>query len=148
MAKIGHTTDHLPLILANNGLAQIGLAKVGLNRPRQRRRKERIYPELSGDQGCAKLIVLAGETGGLFSEQTQTFIRLLARAKTRSVPEPLRTRARQSWALRFGSLLACAAARALASSLLDRRGQSGPMATFLAMLRFWETSAGACPLVS
>ena len=90
-----------------------------------RRRKEGTYPELSGNQGRAKLIVLAGETGGRFSEETQTFIRLLARAKTRSVPEPLRTRARQSWAHRWGSLLACAAARALASSLLNRRGQSG-----------------------
>ena len=36
----------------------------------------------SGDQGRAKLVVLAGETGGLFSEETQTFILLLARAKT------------------------------------------------------------------
>ena len=58
----------------------------------------RTYPELSGDQGRDKLIVLAGETGGQFSVEKQTFIRLFARAKTRSVREPLRTRARQSWA--------------------------------------------------
>ena len=37
------------------------------------------------------------------------------------IPEPLRIRARQSWMFRWGSLLACAAARAFASSLLDRR---------------------------
>ena len=55
--------------------------------------------------------------------ETQTFIRLLARAKTRAVPEPLRTRARLSWMHRW--VLACAAARAFGSSLLDRRGQPG-----------------------
>ena len=31
-----------------------------------RRRKERTYPELSRDQSRAKLVVLAGETGGRF----------------------------------------------------------------------------------
>ena len=47
------------------------------------------------------------------------------RAKTRAIPEPLRSRARLSWMHRWGSLLACAAARAFGSSLLDRRGQPG-----------------------
>ena len=88
-------------------------------------RKVRSYPELSGERGRAKLVVLAGEIGGRFSEETQTFIRLLARAKTRSVLAPLRTQARQSWAHRWSSILSCAAARAFASSLLERRGQPG-----------------------
>ena len=88
-------------------------------------RKVRSYPELSGERGRAKLVVLVGEIGGRFSEETQTFIRLLARAKTRSVPAPLRTQARQSWAHRWSSILSCAAARAFASSLLERRGQPG-----------------------
>ena len=90
-----------------------------------RRRIARTYPELTGGRGRAKLVVLAGEIGGRFSVETQTFIRLLARAKTRAIPEPLRTRARQSWMHRWGSLLACAAARAFGSSLLERRGQPG-----------------------
>ena len=34
-----------------------------------RRRKERTYPELTGS-GRAKLVVIAGETGGRFSEET------------------------------------------------------------------------------
>ena len=38
------------------------------------------------------LVVVAGETGGLFSE-TQTFLKLLAGAETRSIPKPLRARA-------------------------------------------------------
>ena len=37
----------------------------------------------------------------------------------------LRLLARQSWSHRWGSTLACAAARAFASSLLDRRGHPG-----------------------
>ena len=58
-------------------------------------------------------------------KETQTSIHLLARAKTRAILEPLRTRARQSWMHRWGSLLACAAAWAFGSSLLERRGQPG-----------------------
>ena len=57
--------------------------------------------------GRAKLVALAGEIGGRFSEETQTFIRLLARAGPPC------------------SILSCAAARAFASSLLERRGQPG-----------------------
>ena len=57
--------------------------------------------------------------------ETQTFIRQLARAKTPTIPEPLRTRTRQSWMHQWGSLLACEAARAFTSSLLERRGQPG-----------------------
>ena len=36
----------------------------------------------------------AGEIGGRFSEEAHTFFRTLARAKVRSIPEPLRSRAR------------------------------------------------------
>ena len=52
-----------------------------------RRRKERTYPEFTGGSGRAKLVVIAG---GRFSEETQTFLRLLARAKTRSTQKVLR----------------------------------------------------------
>ena len=38
---------------------------------------------------------------------------------------PLRSRVRQSWMHRWGSMLVCAATRAFASSLLDRRGHPG-----------------------
>ena len=83
-----------------------------------RRRKERTCPELTGGRGRAKLVVLAGEFGGRFSVETQAFVRLLARANTRAIPEPLGTRARQSWMHQWGSL-------AFASSFLERRGQPG-----------------------
>ena len=90
-----------------------------------RRRKERTYTELAGSRGRARLVVIVAETGGRFSEETQTLLRLLAEAKTRSTPQPLRVRARQSWLLRWSSLLSCAAARAFASSLLGLYGNLG-----------------------
>ena len=68
-----------------------------------------------------KLVVIAEGTGGRFSEETQTFLRLLAQAKTRSIPNVLRARD-QSWLHRWGSILFCAAARAFACSLLCLQG--------------------------
>ena len=88
-----------------------------------RRRKERTYPELAGGRGRVRLVVIAAETGSRFSEET-TLLRLLADAKTRSTLKPLRVRARQSWLLRWGSLLSCAAG-AFASSLLGLHGNLG-----------------------
>ena len=49
-----------------------------------RRRKERRYPELSGHNNRCRLVVLAGEVGGRWSDETRTFIRSLARFKARS----------------------------------------------------------------
>ena len=40
-----------------------------------RRRKEARYPELVGNQGRARLVVLAGEVGGRFSSGTAQFLR-------------------------------------------------------------------------
>ena len=81
--------------------------------------------ELSGAHGRAKLVVLAAEVGGRWSLEAQTFLRLLVRAKTRSLPEVLRVRARQAWLFRWSSLLACSAGRAYASSLLELHGCPG-----------------------
>ena len=86
-----------------------------------RRRKERTYPELIGRNARARLVVLAGEIGGRWSSETNTFVRLLAQAKAREEPPILRRRVEQAWRLRWGSLLVCASARAFAASLLDLR---------------------------
>ena len=51
-----------------------------------RRRKERRYPEISGHNNRCRLVVLAGEVGGRWSDETRTFIRSLARCKARSEP--------------------------------------------------------------
>ena len=90
-----------------------------------RRRKERTYPELVRPGQRAKLVVLAGEVAGRWSEETASFLRHLARARARSEPPVLQKRAEQAWRLRWGSLLACAAARAFACSLLEKRVSGG-----------------------
>ena len=90
-----------------------------------RRRKERAYPELVGPHRRARLVVLAGEVGGRWSEETRSFISQLAKAKSRAEPFVLRRRVEQAWRLMWGAMLSCAAARAFASSLLERRTAMG-----------------------
>ena len=89
------------------------------------RRKERSYPELVGPRSRAKLVVLAGEVGGRWSEETATFLRLLAVARARSESTLMRRRAEQAWRMRWGGMLACAAARAFAALLLQRSNVGG-----------------------
>ena len=90
-----------------------------------RRSKERTYPELVRPGHRAKLVVLAGEVAGRWSEEAVSFIRHLAKARARAEPRILQMRAEQGWRLRWCSLLSCAAARAFASSLLEQRGPGG-----------------------
>ena len=52
-----------------------------------RKRKERTYPELIGRNARARLVVLAGEIGGRWSSETNTFVRSLARPKLKRSPE-------------------------------------------------------------
>ena len=75
--------------------------------------------------GRARLVVLAVEVGGRWSNETQSFIAQLARAKARGETEVMRRRAEQSWRLRWGSFLACTVARAVASTLLQLPGANG-----------------------
>ena len=79
-----------------------------------RRRKERAYPEL-GPRSLAKLVVLAGEVGRRWSEETTMFLKLLAAARARCESALLRRRAAQTWRMRWGAMLACAVARAFAA---------------------------------
>ena len=90
-----------------------------------RRRKQCTYPELSGTQGRARLVVLAAEVGGRWSDEARAFVSQLAKAEARAVPRVLAGRARQAWQHRWSSMLACAAARAFALSLLDKRPALG-----------------------
>ena len=67
-----------------------------------RRRKERVYPEFTGQRGRTRLVVLAGEVGGRWSEECREFLNQLAKAKARREPRHLRARAggtdgRLSW---------------------------------------------------
>ena len=67
------------------------------------------------------LVVLAGEVGGRWSDETNTFAQLLAEAKARAESLVPRRRAGQAWRLSWSALLAYAKARALAASLSDLR---------------------------
>ena len=86
-----------------------------------RRRKERTYPELAGDMGRARLVVLGCEVGGRWSTEASSFLSALAEAKARCEPEVVRKSAMVAWLRRWSVLMACTAARAFALSLLDRR---------------------------
>ena len=83
-----------------------------------RRRKEATYPELGGQNGRTRLVVLGSEVSGRWSEECRNFVSQLAKAKVRGDPP----RARQAWYSRWA---ACSAARAVALSLLERKGGIG-----------------------
>ena len=80
-----------------------------------RRAKARTYPELTG-AGRARLVVLGIETGGRWSEEAVTFIRLLANHKASSTPPSLRRSAALAWTSRWTALLATAAMRSAAAA--------------------------------
>ena len=90
-----------------------------------RRRKERVYPELSGDGGRARLVVLAAEVGGRWSNETAGFLCALAKARAETVPFLLQSRAEAAWLRRWNAMLACSAARAFSMSLLEQRPAVG-----------------------
>ena len=92
---------------------------------RARRRKEAMYPELSGEGGRARLVVLAAEVGGRLSVETAQFLSALAKAKAQSAPHLLQGRVEAAWLRRWSATLACSAARSFAVSLLDRRPVPG-----------------------
>ena len=79
-----------------------------------RRRKELRHPEL-GQHGRAKLVVLASEVGGRWSEECRQFLCQLASDKPRNEPKVLSSRARQAWLRKWG-LPACLLAVRLARS--------------------------------
>ena len=90
-----------------------------------RRTKETTYPELSGEGGRARLVVLAAEVGGRWSEDTAQFLRALAKASARTAPLILQNRVKAAWLRRWSGVLACSAARAFAWSLLDKPANPG-----------------------
>ena len=64
-----------------------------------RRRKERTYADLVGPLRGARLVVLAGQVAGRWSDETCRFFSVLAKAKARGVPRLLRCRAGMGHAL-------------------------------------------------
>ena len=86
-----------------------------------RLRKASTHSEIMGRRRRARLVVLAGDVGGRWSEETQRFLSLQAKAKARSEPPILR----QAWTMRWGSILSRAAARAFAGSQLKVKHGGG-----------------------
>ena len=89
-----------------------------------RQRKERTHPELSGEGG-ARLVVLAAQVGGRWSDETAQFLRALSKSKAASAPALLKGRTQAAWFRRWGSIMGCSAARAFAVSLLEQRSAPG-----------------------
>ena len=105
--------------LHNNGVARRASSRKGLALEVARKRKEITFPELAGEGGRARLVVLATEVGGRWSSETAQFLSSLAWAKTRDLPEELQGHAARAWTRRWQRLLNCAAAKAFGQSLLD-----------------------------
>ena len=80
--------------------------------------------------GRARLVVLGIEIGGRWSEETVTFIRLLANNKASSTPPSLRRSAALAWTSCWTALLATAVFRVqslhAARLGLDQHGWSSP----------------------
>ena len=92
---------------------------------RARRRKERTYPELVGPRRRARLVVLGIEVGGRMSAETRSFLSQLAKARARQEIPLVRKRAEQTWRMRWGAIVSCTSARAVASSLLNVQSPVG-----------------------
>ena len=114
-----------------------------------RARKERKYRELFlylllASRRC-RLVVLSLEVGGRWSEEAATFVRLLAKAKARAFPPVLRRSVQMAYTCRWTGLLAVAAHRAYARTLLDLPvdeancdGEEAPLEDVLREARFFE----------
>ena len=92
-----------------------------------KRAKERTYPELVAGEpphaeaqvGRCRLLVMAFEVGGRWSQETVDFLWLLAEYKAQSSPRLLRRSAQLPFYQRWIGLLACAVQGAYAASLLE-----------------------------
>ena len=82
-----------------------------------RQAKERTYPELVGGARC-RLVVLAMEVGGKWSQEAADFLRLLAQPRNRSVIPALRKAAVQASIARWSAMLTMAAQAPFAASLI------------------------------
>ena len=83
-----------------------------------RRKRRETYPELSRSPRC-RLVVSAVETGGRWGPEPTAFLRLLAQARAASAHAAVRSALRAAYVSRWSGIIAVAARRALASSLLE-----------------------------
>ena len=120
-----------------DGSAIVGAAnRDGVALAVARRHKERTFPEWAAPWSRCRLLVMANAVGGRWSSEALAFLRQLAKAKGRSETPLIRRRVAQVWKLRRLVIMSCAAARAVASSLLElRNGGADGVVLFLMRLR-------------
>ena len=87
-------------------------------RTARRRKRRSVYPELRAAARCC-LAVLGFEVGGRWSTQALDLVRQLAWARARSQPDHLKAASAHAFMYRWSALLAVAAQRAFAASLLE-----------------------------
>ena len=90
-----------------------------------RRRKELRYPELAEQHIRAKLVVLASEVGGRWSEEWPVLVPAVGGGPQLRGANGAAFPSKTSLASQVGSLFYCSSARAFAMSLLERRGGTG-----------------------
>ena len=83
-----------------------------------RRDKEAKYPELVASGRC-RLVVLAIETGGRWSDEAADFVWQLAQARAREVPSSMSHSAALAWERRWTRMLSISCAVAFTASLVD-----------------------------
>ena len=81
-------------------------------------KRDRTYPELERARRC-RFVDVGIEVGGRFGGEAVQLLRLLARHRAAAVPRQLRPSAISAWVTRWSGLLAVAAQRAFAASLLE-----------------------------
>ena len=100
------------------GEPQLGAADIdGATLTQARGNKEATYPELVASNRC-RLVVVALETGGRWSEEGVDVFRHLAFAKAREVPPALKWPVVLAWERRWTRTLATTCAVAFAASLV------------------------------
>ena len=92
----------------------------GVSLQRARQRKERKYLELLRQRRC-RLVVVAHEVGGKWSEEAWTFLSLLARVKAESAPAALKRSTEYCFLRRWAGFVAVAAQTAFAATLVGER---------------------------
>ena len=84
--------------------------------------KETTYPELV-ESGRCRLVVVAIETGGRWSDEAVHLFRMLAFAKARESPPALKWPVVLAWERRWTRMLATTCGVAFAASLVDPSDQ-------------------------
>ena len=98
----------------------------GVSAKRRWHSPKRCQHTSAGDGSRARLVVLATEVGGRWSQETRQFLVALAKAKSREAPPPLQGSVKAAWLHRWSCLLGCTAARSFALSLVDGLAPNGP----------------------